>query len=196
MRCPTPVQHKKKTEIINALEDLCDLGFIERDKEWGYIVNTRIFYNQTNGFEKCSYDVLSELRNDAPLFQHYMLIKKGLIDGKCTYNINYFMKTENVSARTVARRNKELVDKELIYITRPIVDDGYGNNIYMLYNRNYDKKENLGNLNRKVSQRYNSFVKRPEKFTPLMRKELRKQVVEYNARNPDRAKDLSVFDSG
>ena len=196
MRCSTPVQTKKRAEITAALEDLCDLGFIEKNKNWGYIINTRSFYNQKEGFERCSYDVLTMLRNNAPLFQHYMLIKKGMIKGKCTYDINYFTRAENVSSMTISRRNKELVEKKLIYIYRPAINSEekkYDRNVYMLYDDKRENKENCGNLNRSISQRYNSFVKHPEKFTPLQRKELRKQVEEYNARNPDRAKDLSVF---
>ena len=196
MRCSTPIQQKKKAEIINALEDLCDLGYIQRDKHWDYIINTRIFYSQTEGFEKCPYETLAALRNNAPLFQHFMLIKMGMINGKCTYDINYFTKMENVSARTITRRNQELVDNKLIYIYRQIINDEYGKNTYVLYSeykKENEAKENLGNLNRSVALRYNSFVKHPEKFSPLMKKTLRKQVEEYNARNPERTKDLSVF---
>lgn len=196
MRCSTPVQTKKRAEITSALDDLCDLGFIEKNKDWGYIINTRSFYNQKDGFEKCSYETLTTLRNNAALFQHYMIIKKGLINGKCTYNINYFAKIENVSNITISRRNKELVEKKLIYIYRPAInseENKYDKNVYMLYNSKYENRENYGNLNRSVVQRYNHFVKHPEKFTPLERKTLRKQVEEYNARNPDRVKDLSVF---
>ena len=198
MRCSTPVQQKKKKEIINALEDLCDLGFIERDKNWGYIINTRSFYNQTDGFERCSYNTLVALRDNAPLFQHYMLIKKGMIDGKCTYDINYFTRIENVSARTITRRNQDLVNMELIYIYRPLIDEEkneYGNNTYVLYGDYKKTDKSVGNLNRSISLRYNSYIKDPAKFTPLMRKELIKQVKEYNARNPDRQKDLVVFDN-
>ena len=198
MKCGAPLQTNKKNEIINALDDLCDLGFMFKDKYWGYMVNTRTFYNQAGGFEKCPIDDFNMLRDNAPLFQHYMLIRMGMIDGKCTYDINYFTKMEGVSDRTITRRNQELVDKELIYIYRPLINESkkeYGKNTYVLYNDQVAKKteKSTGNINRSVSLRYNSFVKHPEKFTPLQRKELRKQVEEYNVRNPGRIKDLSVF---
>lgn len=201
MRCKAPLQTSKKNEIMAALDDLCDMDFMYKDKYWGYMVDSQSFYNQTGGFERCSYEVFDMLRDNAPLFQHYMLIKKGLINGKCTYDINYFTKMEGVSDRTITRRNQELVDMKLIYIYRPLIDkdkNKYGTNTYVLYDdwrqKNNDVKSD-GNLNRSVSLRYNSFIKNPDKFTPLMRKTLRKQVEEYNARNPDRAKDLAPFDS-
>lgn len=197
-----PIQHKKKKEIIDALDDLCDLGFAQKynDNKDFYLINTDIFYNQKKGFEKIDFKIFEKVKHDAGLLKHYILIKKGRIDGKCTYSEEYFIKAESVSYRTIVRRNKELLDLELIYIYRPSVDlknNKYPRNIYMLFDHSkvFEKKENYSNLNRSISQRYNSFVKNPDKFTPLMRKTLRKQVEEYNARNPDRAKDLTVFDT-
>lgn len=195
MKCPVPVQQKKKKQILDALDNLCDLGFIKKENYWGYIIDANSFYNQTEGFERCSYEALMTLRDNAPLFQHYMLIKKGLINGKCTYDINYFTKMENVSERTIARRNQELVNLKLIDIYRKVKDDKYDRNVYVLHNDKYVTGQKFSNLDRSVSQRYNSFVKNPDKFTPLTRKTLRKQVEEYNQRNPDRAKDLTVFDA-
>ena len=190
-----PLQRRKKKLIEDALDDLCDFGYAEKT-EWGYLVDTNSFYNQSDGFERCPREVFELLKDDADLFRHYMLIRRGLIDGKCTYNTSYFEKIEGVSARTIARRNNDLVDLHLIAIYQPPAEEGYSNNVYVLYNGETSERmrqDNPANLNRSVSQRYNSFVKSPGKFTPLQRKELRRQVEEYNIRNPDRSKDLSVF---
>lgn len=197
---PIPLQTKKKKEIINALNDLCDLGYAKKYKniDGAYLIDTDIFYNQRGSFVKLLFNVFEKTKHNAGLLKHYILIKKGMIDGKCNFSEEYFMRSESVSAKTINRRNNELLELELIYIYRPPFDvknNQYGKNIYMLFDhsKTFEKKENYGNINRSVAIRYNHFVKHPEKFTPLQRKTLRKQVEEYNARNPDRVKDLSVF---
>lgn len=193
-----PLQHKKRQDIINAFKNLCDLELFRSDKNF-YYVNTDIFYKY-DSYTPCSYyDVFNIIKNKPGLFHHYLLIKKGMINGQCNYCVEYFMKEENVSKRTIARRTQDLVDLKLISVHQVLFEfkDGqHWKNIYTLYNAqdNFKDQENLGNLNRSISQRYNSFVKNPDKFTPLMRKTLHKQVEEYNRRNPDRAKDLTAFD--
>lgn len=194
-----PIQQKKKQLIYDTLEDLYDENFIDKDEYGNYLLDTHSFYQQTEGFETCDPGVFEIMRNNAELFRHYILIKRGLIDGKCTFSLNYFEKIECASRNTITKRNKQLVDMKLIVIYQTPYDPNskeWGKNIYMLYDKNYsgkEKKESAANLNRSVTQRYNNYKKHPEKFTPLQRKELIKQVKEYNKRNPEKQKDINVF---
>lgn len=194
---PLPLQQRKKKLIEDCFEDLCDFDYMKKT-EWGYMIDTNSFYNQAEGFTKCPRDIFNYLKSDAELLRHYILIRRGMVDGKCTYNTSYFEKIEEVSARTIARRNQELVDMHLIAVYQPAIEEGWSNNVYVLYNEKQVSKmgsTNTANLNRSVSQRYNSYKKHPEKFTPIQRKELIRQVKEYNARNPDKQKDLEIFNT-
>ena len=189
-------QSKKRKEFINAFEDLCDLSYFKKDGK-DYFVDTDLFY-KWDGYETCDIAVFNKLKYAPELLRHYLLIKKGLINGKCTYSISYFEKNENASRSTITRRNKELEDMKLIYIMQTPYNfetKTGSKNVYMLYNADKETGQiNYANENRRVAQRYNSFVKHPEKFTPLTKKVLRQEVEQYNERNPDRIKDMSVFD--
>ena len=197
MDIPLPLRKGKKEEFLTAFEDLQSWDyFIKKNNQ--YYIDTSLFFRYNETFTLIDIDVFWKLVATPNLLFHYILIKKGLIDGVCKFSLNYFAKLEGVSLQTITRRTKELVDMELIYTYRTPYDPTnkkYGNNVYMLFDptRNFVKEENYSNLNRKVSQRYNAFVRNPDNFTPLEIKGLRKQVEEYNTRNPERQKDLSVF---
>lgn len=188
-----PLEHRTKSKIIDALECLDELGYIKKSDEQ-YLVDTSSIYT-TSGYEFCSVEIFRKLMDRPDLLKHYLTIKRGLIDGKCKYSIPYFAKAEETSTRTINRRNKELEDMHLIIIYQDTYKNGRNNNVYTLYSEEQAEKKrtNYSDLNRSVSARYNAFVKNPAKFTPLQKKTLRQEVIEYNERNPARAKDLSVF---
>ena len=189
-----PLEHKTRGRIINALECLDELGYIRKSNDQ-YLIDTSGIYT-TTGYELLSVEIFRKLMDRPDLLKHYLTIKRGLIDGKCKYSTPYFAKVEETSTRTISRRSKELEDMRLIIIYQDTYKDGRNNNVYTLYSEEQaeKKKSNYSDLNRSVSARYNSFVKNPAKFTPLQKKTLRQEVIEYNERNPDRAKDLSVLD--
>ena len=192
-----PLEYKTKQRIINALECLDELGYVKKCKDY-YLIDMGSIYT-TSGYELCSVEAFRKLMEKPDLLKHYLIIKRGMIEGKCKYPISYFAKIEDTSPQTINRRNKDLEDMKLIIIYQ----DGYNpdkngrnNNVYTLYSEEAADRKNVSysNINRSVTQRYNSFVKHPEKFTPLTKKMLRQEVKQYNERNPDRIKDLSVFD--
>ena len=189
-----PLESRTKQRIINALECLDELRYIRNSGDH-YLIDMGSIYT-TSGYELCSVEVFRRLMDKPDLLKHYLIIKRGLIDGKCKYSIPYFAKIEETSPQTISRRNKELEDMRLIIIYQDSYKDGRNNNVYTLYSEEQaeKKKTNYSDLNRSVSARYNSFIKNPTKYTPLQKKTLRKEVVEYNERNPARPKDLSVFD--
>ena len=189
-----PLESRTKQRIINALECLDELGYIKKSNDQ-YLIDTGSFYS-TTGYELCSVDIFRRLMDKPDLLKHYLIIKRGLIDGKCKYSIPYFAKIEETSPQTISRRNKELEDMRLIIIYQDTYKDGRNNNVYTLYSEEQaeKKKPNYSDLNRSVSARYNAFIKNPVKFTPLQKKTLRQEVIEYNERNPGRVKDLSVLD--
>ena len=194
-----PLRPNKKRDILNALDDLCDLGLAEKGTGETYLIDTNLFYNQPAGFEKLDFDIYNKLKHSAGLLKHYILIKRGFINNVCNFSLEHFAEKEHISTQTVSTRNKKLLDLELIYMYQQTYNEKtgqYGRNAYMIFDptRNFVKEKNYSNLNRKVSQRYNAFVRNPDNFTPLEIKGLRKQVEEYNVRNPERQKDLSVFD--
>ena len=189
-----PLEHKTKVRITNALECLDELGYIRKCEDY-YLVDMGSIYT-TSGYELCSVEVFCKLMDKPDLLRHYLTIKRGLIDGKCKYSIPYFAKVEETSVRTINRRNKELEDMRLIIVYQDGYKDGRSNNVYTLYSKEQAEKKraNYSDLNRSVSARYNAFVKNPGKYSPLQKKTLRQEVIEYNERNPARPKDLSVFD--
>ena len=185
-------QSKKRKEFISAFEDLCDLSYFKKDDKY-YYVDTDLFY-KWEGYETCDEDVFNRLKHNPELLRHYLLIKKGMIEGKCMYSISYFEKIEHASRSTIARRNRELEEMKLIRIVQTPYNfetKTGGKNIYMLYQG--EDRINYSNENRRVSQRYNAFIKNPDNFSPLEKKILREEVEQYNERNPGRVKDVSVF---
>ena len=189
-----PMIAKTQQKVINALECLDELGYI-RKCDNHYLIDMGSIYT-TSGYELLSVETFRRLMDKPDLLKHYLIIKRGLIDGKCKYSIPYFAKIEETSPQTISRRNKELEDMRLIIIYQDNYKDGRNNNVYTLYSEEQAEKKrtNYSDLNRSVSARYNAFVKNPAKFTPLQKKTLRQEVIEYNERNPDRVKDLSVLD--
>jgi len=193
-----PMNTKSKKRIIDGLECLYELGYVKKRDKF-YFVDTNAFYNCQTGFVYCDLLSFQKLMNDPGLLQHYLLIKRGLINGKCTFSLTYFAKKENISIRTVSRRNAELEDKKLIIVYQDSYkpdQNGRNNNVYTLYSDEQanKKRSSYSDLNRSVSARYNAFVKNPGKYSPLQKKTLRQEVIEYNERNPARIKDTSVFD--
>ena len=141
-----PLQYKKKRQIVNALDDLCDMGFAEVFQDGDYLIDTDLFYNQTDTYERISFKEYAPLKNDAGLLKHYILIKKGLINGKCTFPTTYFAEKENVSTQTISRRNKELVNLKLIRMHQSPFNEKtgkYGHNVYMLYKEQPQDDSNL-----------------------------------------------------
>ena len=194
-----PLQQKKRVVLTNALEELCDFGFAEKYRD-RYIIDTTHFYNQSEGFEYCDVDIFNRLKDRPELFHQYILIKKGRINYKCTLPIEYFAKIRGVSERTIMRQIKELEEMQLICTAKDIYNpekNSRSTNIYVLWEDRDKIWQSSGNpnLDRSVSAKYNSYIKHPEKFTPLTRKELIKQVKAYNERNPNKQKDLSAFDT-
>ena len=188
-----PMIAKTQQKIINALECLDELGYIKKSNDH-YLIDMGNIYT-TSGYELLNVETFRRLMDKPDLLKHYLIIKRGLIDGKCKYSIPYFAKIENTSPQTISRRNKELEDMRLIIIYQDSYKDGRSNNVYTLYSEEQAEKKrtNYSDLNRSVSARYNAFVKNPDKYSPLQKKTLRQEVIEYNERNPDRAKDLSVL---
>ena len=191
-----PLNRKSRKRIDDLAHYLDDMGLIEYHEDY-YKVDTGCFYAE-EGYELCDVGVFKLLMQKPDLLRHYLLIKRGRIDGKCRFSLDYFAKIENTSVRTISRWNKELEELQTIIIYQDTYNpdkNGRSNNVYVLYSEEQAalKNESYGDINRSVSQRYNSFIKDPTKFTPLQRKTLKKEVEEYNERNPDRAKDLSVF---
>ena len=198
MDISTPLRKNKKKAILDAFEELYILNYFEKHNA-KYYIKTDIFYKFAEGFTLIDMDVFLKLASKPNLLFHYILIFRGLIDGVCKFSLNYFAKNEGVSKQTISHRTKELQNMELIYVIQSAYDPEsgtYGNNLYYLFDpaRNFVKEENYTNLNRKVSQRYNAFIQNSDNFSPLEIKGLRKQVEEYNTRNPERQKDLTVFD--
>ena len=189
-----PMIAKTQQKVINALECLDELDYI-RKCDNHYLIDMGSIYT-TSGYELLSVETFRRLMDKPDLLKHYLIIKRGLIDGKCKYSIPYFAKIEETSPQTISRRNKELEDMRLIIIYQDSYKDGRNNNVYTLYSEEQAEKKrvNYSDLNRSVSARYNAFVKNPSKYSPLQKKTLRQEVIEYNERNPDRIKDLSVLD--
>ena len=189
-----PLEYRTKNKIVNALECLDECGYIKKCDNH-YLIDMSNIYT-TSGYELCDVEVFRKLMDRPDLLKHYLTIKRGLIEGKCKYSIPYFAKVEETSPQTISRRNKELEDMHLIIIYQDTYKDGRSNNIYTLYSKEQAEKKrtNYSDLNRSVSARYNAFVKNPGKYSPLQKKTLRQEVIEYNERNPARSKDLSVFD--
>ena len=188
-----PLEYRTKNKIVNALECLDELNYIKKCDNH-YLIDMGNIYT-ANGYELCDVEVFRKLMDRPDLLKHYLTIKRGLIEGKCKYSIPYFAKVEETSPQTISRRNKELEDMRLIIIYQDSYKDGRNNNIYTLYSEEQAEKKriNYSDLNRSVSARYNAFVKNPGKYSPLQKKTLRQEVIEYNKRNPDRVKDLSVL---
>ena len=184
---------KMRQKINNALECLDELGHIKNCGDY-FLIDMSTIYT-TTGYELCDAEIFRRLMGKPELLKHYLIIKRGMINGKCNFSLPYFAKAEDTSVQTISRRNKELEDMRLIIIYQDSYKDGRNNNVYTLYSEEQanKKRSSYSDINRSVSQRYNSFVKNPGKFTPLQKKTLRKEVEQYNERNPDRIKDLSVF---
>ena len=192
-----PLEYRTKNKIVNALECLDECGYI-RKCDNHYLIDMGNIYT-ASGYELCDVEVFRRLMDRPDLLKHYLVIKRGLIDGKCKYSIPYFAKVEETSPQTISRRNKELEDMRLIIIYQDTYSkdkNGRNNNVYILYSEEKaeTKKSSNSNADRSISQRYNAFVKNPAKFTPLQRKTLREEVEQYNVRNTGRIKDMSVFD--
>ena len=133
-----PLQYRKKKRIIDALDDLCDMGFAEATGcGYYYLIDTNLFYNQTDTYERIGFHEYNKLKGDAGLLKHYVLIKKGLIDGVCTFPATYFAEKEEVSTQTISRRNNVLKELELINIHQaPGNAPGeYGRNHYTLFKK-------------------------------------------------------------
>ena len=191
-----PLEYRTRNKIINALECLDELGYIRKCENY-YLIDMGSIYT-TSGYELCDVEVFRRLTDKPDLLKHYLIIKRGLIDGKCKYSIPYFAKIEETSPQTISRRNKELEDMRLIIIYQDAYSqdkNGRNNNVYILYSEEKaeTKRSSYSNADRSISQRYNAFVRNPDKFTPLQKKTLRQEVEQYNERNPGRAKDLSVL---
>jgi len=193
-----PIEYRTKQKIINALECLNELDYIKK-RDDQYVIDMGHIY-ATDGYEFCSADIFRKLMNKPDLLKHYLIIKRGLIDGKCKYSIPYFAKIEETTPLTIIRRNKDLEDMQLIIIYQDSYNknkNNRNNNVYTLYSEEQAEKKNgsNGNIDRSISQRYNSFVRNPGSLSPLQKKELRKNVEDYNRRHPDKPKDLSVFNT-
>jgi len=131
------LRSQKKKEIISALKDLCDIGFAEKNTDGEFLIDSDLFYNQEEGFEGISFNIFDKLKHSAGLLKHYILIKRGLIDGACKFSVKYFAEKEQVSDQTISNRNKELVDLKLIKLEQQPYNKKtgqYGHNIYKLYN--------------------------------------------------------------
>ena len=174
-RLPTK---KEKTELKETLEKLCKHNVIENN-QFGYILNTDIFnFEEGTHFITYTSEVFHMLMSEPKLLKHYLYII-GLRDYRtkiCDKPINYFVKVENLSDRTIKTYNKKLEDLKLIYISRNGI-----NLQYVLYE---DKNilEANSNWMRSISAKYNRFIKSPGVFNAKEIDELYSEVIKYNER--------------
>jgi len=131
-----PLNKKKRETIRNTFAYLEELDYLKKQDRL-YMFDTDNIY-ATNGYELCEEEVFRKLIHEPKLLMHYIIIKKGLIDGVCKFSLEYFAKKEEVSTSTIKKRNRDLVAMGLIKINTATFNPEFGkrhnNNIYTVLN--------------------------------------------------------------
>lgn len=190
---------RQKEKIKMALEFLVEKDILTKDDDDNYLAH-RDKYCMQEQFANVDSDNIAEV--NYKLLRAYVIIMGSRnynlgVNGKTkvisTMPITYFAEKLGCSKNTMSSLIDKLEHAKLIYVYRVKYDGEHRSNIYSAYeDRDYaisygesiggprKSMQQKGNFRRSVVQRYNAFCK-GAKYSPEQIKQLREDVIKYNA---------------